>query len=250
MLQTSYRASDSPPGNKAELLNEFWSGEAVPSEVFVHPIECNPKENPFQIQYVRSGTVPSGDSVLMYDLGTTNLAVSGCQTTGNVLGDLWVTYEIELAKPIVDSNTTATPAWLGQYANTTVSPSNIFGSGTASVGNIPFTVASNVLTIPTGYYGSFMVYVTFFGGASSGFTESGNVTVSGASLSVLINTSPVLSRLDQNGVSATGTASYTVAFGVSKTNRDAPATITFANYVLTTGTITGVYINLFGTTDI
>jgi hypothetical protein len=250
MLQTSYRATDSQPGNKAELLNEFWSGEAVPSEVFVHPIECNPKENPFQVQYVRSGPVPAGDTQLMYDLGTTHLAVSGCQTTGNILGDLWVTYEIELAKPIVDSNATSAAAWVGKYANSTVTASNIFGTGTAGVGNFPFTAAANVLTIPVGYYGSFVFYVTFVGGASSGFTESGNVTASGATLTTLFDTTPSISRIDQNGASATGTAAYTVAFSVSKTNRDASATLTFANYVLTTGSFTGVYVNAFGTTDL
>lgn len=42
MMQTSYRSTDSPPSSKAELLNEYWSGEAVPSETFAHPIECDP----------------------------------------------------------------------------------------------------------------------------------------------------------------------------------------------------------------
>jgi len=38
----------------------------------------------------------------MYDLGKTFIATSGCPATGNVLGDLWVTYEIELRKPILN----------------------------------------------------------------------------------------------------------------------------------------------------
>jgi hypothetical protein len=62
MMQTTYRSTDSPPVSKVELLNEYWACESIPSESFCHPIECDPKENPFNIQYVRTGTVPAGDS--------------------------------------------------------------------------------------------------------------------------------------------------------------------------------------------
>lgn len=107
MMQTSYRANDPPPANKSELLNEYWSGEVVPSETFAHPIECNPAENPFNVQYVRRGELPSGDNQLFYDLGVTHLCTQGQLAAGNALGDIWVTYEVELKKPIVASNVTS-----------------------------------------------------------------------------------------------------------------------------------------------
>jgi hypothetical protein len=75
MLSTSYRSNDSPPASKVEMLNEYCSNEAVPSEAFCHPIECDPKENPFNVQYVRSGDVPPEDSRLLYDLGVTYVAI-------------------------------------------------------------------------------------------------------------------------------------------------------------------------------
>lgn len=106
MMQTSYRATDTPPDSKRELLNEYWSTETAPFETTCHPIECNPSENPFNIQYVRQVAVPEGDNLLMYDLGVTHVAVSGQQADGVVLGDLWVTYEVELKKPILFSNVT------------------------------------------------------------------------------------------------------------------------------------------------
>lgn len=77
MIQTSYRASEPLPLNKQELLNEYWSNEARASEEFCHPIECNPKENPFNVQYVRTGFLPTSENLLMYDLGRTTVAVSG-----------------------------------------------------------------------------------------------------------------------------------------------------------------------------
>lgn len=103
MLQTSYRATEPAPTSKIELLNEYWSSEAKPSEEFCHPIECDPRENPFNVQYVRSGNLPATENQLMYDLGRTTVAVSGQQANDVVLGDLWVTYEIELKKPVLTS---------------------------------------------------------------------------------------------------------------------------------------------------
>jgi hypothetical protein len=161
MLTTSYRSNDAPPASKIELLNEYCSTEAVPSETFVHPVECDPKENPFNVQYVRSGDVPTGDSRLLYDLGITYLCTSGQQANDTVLGDLYVTYEIELKKPIVASNVTNTI--LSGSANYVggVVPGSWF-AGTTSidrVGNYKWERTGNTLTFPRGSVGFFAVDV-------------------------------------------------------------------------------------------
>nr|UHS72084.1 MAG: hypothetical protein 2 [Tombusviridae sp.] len=142
MIQTSYRATEAAPASRLEMLNEYWASEGRPCDEFCHPIECDPKENPFNVQYVRSGDLPSTENVLAYDLGTTTVAVSGQQTAGTVLGDLWVTYEIELKKPKLTSAT-------GEDANQTIlvgTPNALLPFGTA------FTVSkSNMLGfVPTG----------------------------------------------------------------------------------------------------
>nr|WRQ65428.1 structural protein [Tolivirales sp.] len=127
MMQTSYRATDTPPASKRELLNEYWSTETAPFETTCHPIECNPSENPFNVQYVRQKSVPVGDNLLMYDLGVTHIAVSGQQVNDVVLGDLWVTYEVELKKPILYSNVTNGEGQIVTYDTT---PSAAVKSGT------------------------------------------------------------------------------------------------------------------------
>lgn len=103
MMQTSYRSTEASPSTKIELLNEYWASEAAPNETFAHPIECQPAENPFKVQYVRSASVGT-DTPLMYDLGKTFVATQGMPADGNPVGDLWITYEVELRKPIVKSN--------------------------------------------------------------------------------------------------------------------------------------------------
>lgn len=106
MFQTSYRATEVAPANKVEMMNEYWASEGRPCDEFCHPIECDPRENPFNIQYVRTGSLPSTENILMYDLGTTTIATTGNTGTGNILGDVWMSYEIELKKPRITTLST------------------------------------------------------------------------------------------------------------------------------------------------
>lgn len=158
MLQTSYRSNDSPPASKSELLNEYWSGEAVPNETFVHPIECDPNENPFNVQYVRSGDIPSNDSQLLYDLGVTHLCTSGQQADGFTLGDVWVTYEVELKKPIVASNVTS-PLQLSSARFATPTNTALFAGVMVERGNIEIlgSPTINQVTLGRGLRGQYIV---------------------------------------------------------------------------------------------
>jgi len=175
MMQTSYRANDTPPASKSELLNEYWSGESVPSETFAHPIECNPDENPFNVQYVRRGALPTGENQLFYDLGVTHLCTQGQLAAGNVLGDLWVTYEVELKKPIVASNvTSSSDFWTG--ITTTGTITTPFTDVTMSTGSL------NVEGGTTGFYlhrpppGRYLVTIILTGTGMSGSWGSLSLT--------------------------------------------------------------------------
>lgn len=158
MLQTSYRASDSPPSSKVEMLNEYSSNESVPCDAFCHPIECDPKENPFNIQYVRTQNTPTSEDKLLYDLGSTHLAVQGCQTTGNPIGDLWVTYEIELKKPLVSSNITSAVRSYSAITSST-DTANMFSTITSSSGPLPILLAGNRVLFGKGTSGSYQITV-------------------------------------------------------------------------------------------
>lgn len=180
MIQTSYRSTDTTPPNKMEMLNEYNASESVPSESFCHPVECDPKENPFNVQYVRSRDVPAGDNRLLYDLGVTHVAVAGQQTSGNVLGDLWVTYEVELKKPLVSSNVTSDQvfwssegAYVGALtiggAGQDIYLSNVTGypivRGTANV-----SLTGRTMNFPIGIRGKFMLVGHYY--ASGTFTHT------------------------------------------------------------------------------
>lgn len=160
MMQTSYRANEDPPSSKAEMMNEYWACEASPHESFCHPIECDPKENPFSIHYTRTKPVPNSDSLLMYDLGVLFVATQGQQGT-NILGDLWVTYEVELSKPIIESNVSG-PLHSARLTYATATVSNWFGAtARTAIGDIPCETINNTLQFPFGTVGEFEVSVFF-----------------------------------------------------------------------------------------
>lgn len=147
MLQTTYRATDSAPTSKIEMLNEYWANEVVPSDSAIHPIECAPKQNPFNVQYVRSVAVPSGESQLSYDLGKTFIATQGQQVDGAYLGDLWVTYEVELTKPVYSSNITVNPVSTTTFSGS--SASSLFNTITTTNDTIGISFSNNSITFPS-----------------------------------------------------------------------------------------------------
>jgi hypothetical protein len=103
MMSTNYDAAHLSPTGKVELLNEYYSNDSVPSQSFAHPIECDPSKAPVSTMYV----TPSPNTVLadrrMEDLGYFYIHTQGMPAAGTVLGELWVTYEVDLIKPRADA---------------------------------------------------------------------------------------------------------------------------------------------------
>lgn len=230
MIQTTYRSTDSAPASKIEMLNEYWACESVPSETFCHPIECNPKENPFNVQYIRKQGVPTGDSQLMYDLGTTYVATAGQQADNFTLGDLWVTYEVELRKPLISSNvTSATETFRSKWVGGTISAvtGSIFPTNATSVstsGLLPVTAALKRITIPQNLLGTF--YVSVVVGSNAGVNGTLNFDVA----PTLTNCTMAQYYIDGDtwGDVITSTTDARLAFfqvAVTKTDASAPAYI-------------------------
>jgi len=162
MIQTSYRATEPVPSSKIEMLNEYWASESKPSEEFCHPIECNPKENPFNVQYIRTGTLPATENQLMYDLGRTTVAVSGQQANGTVLGDLWVTYEIELKKPVLTNINNTDIQTFGATSVTNINNTTCLGTDMVSrFSTMPASCSANgnVISFGRGTVGAYSIVV-------------------------------------------------------------------------------------------
>lgn len=100
VMGTDYNADHAPVTSKQELENFEYTSSAPPSQTFMHPIECDPRFNPLGIYYVR-GNDTSAVDLRFSDLGLLQLVTSGMQAAA-VIGELWVTYDVELFKPILN----------------------------------------------------------------------------------------------------------------------------------------------------
>jgi len=102
-----YDANETPPDNKTELLNKLGAVEHVPSKSGLYPMECDPKLLPYQWYYistVSNETIGQADSddARLNDPAIFTIATMGQQTPGQVLGDLFVTYDITFRIPTAD----------------------------------------------------------------------------------------------------------------------------------------------------
>lgn len=230
MLQTSYRANEAAPTSKVEMLNEYWASESKPSEAFCHPIECDPRENPFNVQYIRTGGVPANDNILLYDLGTTRLAVSGQQANDIVLGDLWCTYEIELRKPkLTDLVGESLPSFKAT-STTSINTTTPFGTNATTFIDTTSgtTLSSTAITLAPGNVGTYQLTV-FYTGATA-VDNDGGAFVGCTAVSVYAGnyTAP--------GNPATATSGYVVATTFQVTNPNTTATYTPQFATLTNAT--------------
>jgi hypothetical protein len=163
MMATQYRATATDFTNKTDLLQEYFSCDGKSSQNLIHFIECDPKENPYNIQYVRSGAVPTGEDSKTYDLGNFSIATTGSQAAAAVtIGELWVTYEIVLRKPyngIARGLTVASTHFLCNSCST-ASPLGS-GSHTAQYNFYGATVSSTAVTVPAGFPGKHMLTFSY-----------------------------------------------------------------------------------------
>lgn len=99
IMSTEYDVYDEPFENKQEMLNSCYSNEAKPSQHIIHGVECDARDNPLSIFYVRTAANNStGSSLRETDLGVFYIATQGGATANLNLGSLYIVYDITLRK--------------------------------------------------------------------------------------------------------------------------------------------------------
>ncbi len=142
VMATQYNVNRPNFISKQEMEAYEFSCSTRPSASLLHPIECDPDETPISHLYVRSGAVPSGEDARMYDLGKFQIATVGMQAAATI-GELWVTYDIELIKPRLQPY----GAIAGHYtriANGPFTNTDVFGSlQVTPTGDLGVTISSS-----------------------------------------------------------------------------------------------------------
>jgi hypothetical protein len=170
VMATEYDVADSGFTNKQQMEAYEYSSSTKPSLSVVHPVECDPRQNTLRELYVRSGDITRDPR--FFDLGNFQIATVGLQGSAVNIGELWVSYDIELFKPKI-----STPLGVNiPSAHFTSGPliSTIFGTTvTRQVGSsIPCTFTNNSCTIL--YPGNYLV--VYSGSAATTWTSTGGMT--------------------------------------------------------------------------
>lgn len=98
-MATQYNSLDSNFTNNVQLLNYENASTCKPSQSLRHYIECKRSQTVMDEMYIRTGAIPPNADLRLYDLGKTSVSSSNMQTNGQMMGQLWISYEIELRKP-------------------------------------------------------------------------------------------------------------------------------------------------------
>jgi hypothetical protein len=101
MLATNYNAEDPPFTSTVGMLATQFSNYCRPADSIMHAIECAPTETASNVYYVRTDLDGDQKDLRLTDIGFTEVAVEGMQSTTEV-GGLWITYDITLMKPILN----------------------------------------------------------------------------------------------------------------------------------------------------
>jgi hypothetical protein len=147
IMATNYDVLEVPFANKIIMENSQYAVSAKPSLSQLHAIECDPKLTVSDVKYIRnasSSTTVSQDA-RFYDHGSFQIATVGLSAAaGQVLGELWVTYDIKLLKPEI-VNTSSLLVGQRILGNTNISKTNVWGDSPIVTGSVLATTAGNTL---------------------------------------------------------------------------------------------------------
>lgn len=143
-MATQYNSVDTNFVNNQQLLNYENANTEKPSKNFRHYIECKRSQTVLDEMYVRTGPIPPNADLRMYDLGKTSVSSSNNQSASPVaLGQLWISYEIELRKPKIPLESVSKFAGISiaatAFPNTTITAAKPFGtSDTKNVQDVQY----------------------------------------------------------------------------------------------------------------
>lgn len=203
IMATNYNAAADPFSTKLAMENTQYSNSCKPSESMIHPVECDPYFNPMMSQYIRSGAVPSNQDQKTYDLGQFQIASTGFQGTSVVYGELWVSYEVALRKPIYGPQLGGLIA-SDHYYMTGCAGATPLGTARTLRANssIGGTMTSSAYTFPVAYSsGNFLVSI-YWQGTAAVIAAPGVTITNGSVLTVFQNAAATQVSAPQNAVAA------------------------------------------------
>lgn len=179
-IATQYDALDADFINKSQLENYSMSQSGKPSVDQLHGIECEEHLNALSHLYVRPATQPANSDIRLYDLGKTTI-VTSCPGTNVTLGEIWVSYEVELFKPKLNSLNNASTSHVSRNSLASTTTYDFGTTGKQIVGDIAVFSTNNTITW-SGLDVTNRYIVQIWWGANNFMTTQGTVTVASGTI--------------------------------------------------------------------
>lgn len=160
-MASQYDVLDEPYTSKLELENSEFSTSRKTDQSFIHPLECANSQTVLPEKYIRNGPVPTGGDKRMYDLCDVYLAVGGQPSSGAVIGELWISYEVEFLKPRLAGPPGFNSNSFQGVRNSTTNGAPFGVTWTSQTGNLGVEVAGLSLRLrlpPGGRYTMFLAW--------------------------------------------------------------------------------------------
>jgi len=150
IMATQYNTLEAPFSNKLQMDQYEYAVSTNPAISAIHPVECAPQLG--NNEWLYCDILTSGDPRLA-SMGNFSIATVG-QQAASVVGELWVSYEIEFTKPRLSSSTSADDkmfwgTWSNVNAIGSFQSTNMFAGSTSitSYLSLPY---KNMLLIALG----------------------------------------------------------------------------------------------------
>jgi len=178
IMATEYDSARPDFTSKMQMENHQYASSARMSCSMYHPIECDRSQTPITELYVRTSSVADSNDndtdLRLMDWGKFQIATFGQQANTVNIGELWVTYEIELLKPCMNETGAIQQADYyesidGSYLNTL-----FFGNPAtrrlSTANNAGLTLTANRITWPKGATGKWIVCLEWVGSGAAAVT--------------------------------------------------------------------------------
>lgn len=143
IMATNYNVVQPNFQSKYEMENTEFANSCKPSSSMFHAIECAPSLSVLTDLYVApQGLTPAGQPEQFVNFANFQIATNGLQAANVNLGELWVTYEFILLKPIVPAVSGQAQGLSLHYSAASASSTTSMVSGPPFASLIPSTALS------------------------------------------------------------------------------------------------------------
>lgn len=171
-IGTQYDVAVPSPVNKQQVDQLQFTTSCKPSLSMIHPIECARNESPVVVLSTRNGPQATNTDIRLYDFANTYVYTTGVQGTSVNLGELWISYDVELIKPQLGASadqadhysSNGSGVTAGTYFGTVI-PS---ASATSDLGT---TLTNTTVTFPSSFTGNVLILYTITGNANTATTS-------------------------------------------------------------------------------